>query len=557
MQETLRLDITANNKNAIAGLKQTDVALQQVASTSLKTGQTVAKGSNQAAFALTNLGRVAQDAPFGFIGIQNNLNPLLESFQRLKSESGSTGGALKALAGSLMGPAGLGLALSVGSALLLTFGDRLFNTKKVTEETGNAYTGLSEIISQSNKEAGKEIINTKYLFAAISNVNLSMNERIAGIKQLRSEYPDLLANVTNEKMLAGDTAAAYKLLTVEIINNARAKVGLAKISELEAVKLEAEERKLKIMNATTKELSRTQEFAAKNKWSGGISGGMAPVDVGVSQEKKILERRAGALAVQDNIIKKATETQNFYEQVIGKTNLAKAAETSSTTTNTTAIKANTEAKKENFKYDEFKGHFQPLVKADMPELVNTESIKVQQGSAYNDILAARIKIQDEDNAMVAQANSLAEIGAGVFTDLGNAMLTGQDMGEALANTFKKLAADLAQMVIKALLFKAIMAVIGGGALPVPESAIPLALPGFADGGIASGPKSGYPALLHGTEAVLNPGQFKNLTSNMMNMGAMQGKSNDSGGFVASTSIRGSEMLLMIKRAEANMGLKRG
>ena len=557
MQETLRLDITANNKNAIAGLKQTDVALQQVASTSLKTGQTVAKGSNQAAFALTNLGRVAQDAPFGFIGIQNNLNPLLESFQRLKSESGSTGGALKALAGSLMGPAGLGLALSVGSALLLTFGDRLFNTKKVTEETGNAYTGLSEIISQSNKEAGKEIINTKYLFAAISNVNLSMNERITGIKQLRSEYPDLLANVTNEKMLAGDTAAAYKLLTVEIINNARAKVGLAKISELEAVKLEAEERKLKIMNATTKELSRTQEFAAKNKWSGGISGGMAPVDVGVSQEKKILERRAGALAVQDNIIKKATETQNFYEQVIGKTNLAKAAETSSTTTNTTAIKANTEAKKENFKYDEFKGHFQPLVKADMPELVNTESIKVQQGSAYNDILAARIKIQDEDNAMVAQANSLAEIGAGVFTDLGNAMLTGQDMGEALANTFKKLAADLAQMVIKALLFKAIMAVIGGGALPVPESAIPLALPGFADGGIASGPKSGYPALLHGTEAVLNPGQFKNLTSNMMNMGAMQGKSNDSGGFVASTSIRGSEMLLMIKRAEANMGLKRG
>jgi hypothetical protein len=136
MQETLRLDITANNKNAIAGLKQTDVALQQVATTSLKTGQTVAKGSNQAAFALTNLGRVAQDAPFGFIGIQNNLNPLLESFQRLKSESGSTGGALKALAGSLMGPAGLGLALSVGSALLLTFGDRLFNTKKVPRITG-------------------------------------------------------------------------------------------------------------------------------------------------------------------------------------------------------------------------------------------------------------------------------------------------------------------------------------------------------------------------------------------------------------------------------------
>ena len=47
-----------------------------------------------------------QDAPFGFIGIQNNLNPLLESFQRLKAETGSTGGAFKALSKSLLGPAG-------------------------------------------------------------------------------------------------------------------------------------------------------------------------------------------------------------------------------------------------------------------------------------------------------------------------------------------------------------------------------------------------------------------------------------------------------------------
>jgi hypothetical protein len=122
-------------------------------------------------------------------------------------------------------------------------------------------------------------------------------------------------------------------------------------------------------------------------------------------------------------------------------------------------------------------------------------------------------------------------------------------------------------VIKALLFKAIMAAISGGGSVVTSGVTggsgfgsllqSLLGPGHADGGIVSGPKSGYPALLHGTEAVLNPGQFKNLTSNMMNMGAMQGKSNDSSGFVASTSIRGSEMLLMIKRAEANMGLKRG
>lgn len=123
--ESLRIDIIANNKAAIAGLKETTKELGNVSQEATKAGAALgssAKGTNQAANALTNLGRVAQDAPYGFIGIQNNLNPLLESFQRLKQETGSTKTALSALVNGLAGPAGLGIALSFGSALLLTFG---------------------------------------------------------------------------------------------------------------------------------------------------------------------------------------------------------------------------------------------------------------------------------------------------------------------------------------------------------------------------------------------------------------------------------------------------
>src|SRR5690348_10753810 len=72
--------------------------------------------TTQSTAAMINLGRVVQDAPFGFIGIANNLNPLLESFQRLKVETGSTGGALKALGSSLTGAGGLGLAFSLITA---------------------------------------------------------------------------------------------------------------------------------------------------------------------------------------------------------------------------------------------------------------------------------------------------------------------------------------------------------------------------------------------------------------------------------------------------------
>jgi uncharacterized phage infection (PIP) family protein YhgE len=85
----------------------------------------VAKPTNDATNALSNLSRVAQDAPYGFIGIANNLNPLLESFQRLQTKSGSATEALKSMAAGLVGPAGIGLALGVVSSLAVTFSDEI------------------------------------------------------------------------------------------------------------------------------------------------------------------------------------------------------------------------------------------------------------------------------------------------------------------------------------------------------------------------------------------------------------------------------------------------
>jgi hypothetical protein len=124
-------------------------------------------GSNQAAMALQNLGRVAQDAPFGFIGIQNNLNPLLESFQRLKAETGSTGGALKALVGSLTGAGGLGLALSVVSAAVLfvdmglrAWGVTSSKTKdKINETTKSFKEQKDEFLKSPYQEATTKLID--------------------------------------------------------------------------------------------------------------------------------------------------------------------------------------------------------------------------------------------------------------------------------------------------------------------------------------------------------------------------------------------------------------
>ena len=74
--ESLKLNITADNKSAIDALKQVDAQTKSLDTTFVSTAGKmgdVTKASNSAAFALTNVGRVAQDLPFGFMGIQNNL----------------------------------------------------------------------------------------------------------------------------------------------------------------------------------------------------------------------------------------------------------------------------------------------------------------------------------------------------------------------------------------------------------------------------------------------------------------------------------------------------
>lgn len=87
-------------------------------------------GANEATQSLINLGRVVQDAPFGFLGIANNLNPLQESFARTSASAGGFGNAMKAIGKSVLGPGGIGLAISAISTALIVFGDKLFGAGK-------------------------------------------------------------------------------------------------------------------------------------------------------------------------------------------------------------------------------------------------------------------------------------------------------------------------------------------------------------------------------------------------------------------------------------------
>lgn len=188
--------------------------------------------SNKADQALLNLSRVAQDAPYGFIGIANNLNPLLESFQRLRIESGSNATALKALGSSLIGPGGIGLAIGVVSSLMVVFGDKLFGSKKAAEENRKeivasitAYERFREELSKIVESLAAETAKISLLQGALGDSNLSLNDRKDIIHQLNEVYPSYLNKLGEEK-------TKYDALKSSIEGNIQA---LAQAAEIKAI----------------------------------------------------------------------------------------------------------------------------------------------------------------------------------------------------------------------------------------------------------------------------------------------------------------------------------
>ena len=220
MANGIDIVIGAEVSGALQGLQKVEAATVKAGATINKlpaainsTNQALAKlprGSTEATASLINLSRVAQDAPYGFIGIANNINPLLESFQRLKASTGSTGGALKALGKDLMGGGGLGLAVGVVSSLLVVFGDKIFGAGKKAKEAAAEATGLKDAISGIYSETAKEASQVGSLIALLGNETETRQRKLAAIKELQQIQPEVFNNLKLEGDAVVGLDGAYK-----------------------------------------------------------------------------------------------------------------------------------------------------------------------------------------------------------------------------------------------------------------------------------------------------------------------------------------------------------
>jgi hypothetical protein len=309
-EENLRENATAS---AIQGFDRLEQELTQLNSTQqdvinrqkqlffaserAKNGFTTMSGSmtglvsntKSANIAFANFGRIVQDAPFGLLGISNNIDPLLVSFDKLKQESGGAGKALLSMGKQLIGPAGLIFLLGSALPTALLFAQKYFkDTKKESNLAADAVKRVREEFAKLSAQAAGE--------QGLQSVTEGLN---ANAKALDTVNAALNKYEENERIILGlrqqDTVTINGVVARNQLNieqrerlNQLAKENLS----VNATQLRSDKA---IIEANTAELELTKaQIEAQNDITSARQRYGIAVALTAQEEKKLGDERAKA-----------------------------------------------------------------------------------------------------------------------------------------------------------------------------------------------------------------------------------------------------------------------
>lgn len=559
-QETLKITITADNKEAVTNIQQTITATNNLGTALNK----LPNASGAATQSLVNLSRVAQDAPYGFIGIANNINPLLESFQRLSEQSKKAGSSLsKELVGALTGPAGVGLAIGVVSSLLVVFGDDITNfiNDKLTG-LGDAFNKESDLLKKGSDAYVKASTDINKLKDSFSDYQNGLITKDKFLKEFNSTLGDTIAKTedlaTAEKFLT-DYADTYVQMTF--------KKSVANLAAAEAAKKQIELELLKNKPITPE----TGSYLA------AIFGNPALIGLKAAEAKVALQNGLNSqIGIFEEIRKKYTEEANKIQATLA--GVFGAAD---------ITRPDKKPKKSKLKLEDA-----VLWDWDIEKQIKEENAKMglyQEGykNILGDTFGPKDKAQskasfesgkkelndffqeNEENFKKAEqqakqfANTLANTTTNAIRGMWEAMKRGENVLDALGNAFLKLAEDIAFAIIKAEILAALQVAFGvgtggastaatggGGLLKMLAS---LFGGGMAEGGVVTGPTLTMVGEGNESEAVMPLSKLSGMLNTTFNAGAMRSNSSNSGQFV----LKGSDLVLALQRSNTNLNLRRG
>lgn len=202
--------------------------------------QNVIRPTVNANGALSGFNNIIRDAPFGIIGIGNNITQLADAFGQLQRQTGSTSGALRALGSSVFGPAGLitiGLsaAISLWTVYSMKQQQAASKAKAAAEEIKNLAKITQDAAISSNQfaaSAAGEITALNRLFAVARDETKSREERTNALKELKAQTNGYLKDLTLETAQTEAARKSLDLYNKSLFDSALAKAYQGQIDDL-------------------------------------------------------------------------------------------------------------------------------------------------------------------------------------------------------------------------------------------------------------------------------------------------------------------------------------
>lgn len=217
----------------------------------------IAPAAQKAQNTLTGLSGVVRDLPFGFIAIQNNLPILIDQFSALSKTSGGVGGAIKNLAGALVGPAGaafaFGAVVSVVTGVIQKYGSLGNAIKVLTADNAALVEAQLQFVKESTKAAGASVVEeskVRILTKALLDGKTPRKDQIAYYEELKRISPDVVSGISEENL---GTDESNRLISQNVLLRA------------ELVKLQIQEAGIKAAASTNAEalaIARNKETKA-------------------------------------------------------------------------------------------------------------------------------------------------------------------------------------------------------------------------------------------------------------------------------------------------------
>ena len=557
LQENLQINIGANTQDLQTGLNQATSSVNNFSASV----QRAAKPTGDATQSLVNLSRIAQDAPYGFIGIANNLNPMLESFQRLQVETGSAGNALKAMISGLAGPAGLGLALGVASSLLVKFGDEIFTSSKAIDTWAKNLAETNKQIKETINYSSNQINTMNSLIAVATDYTQSENLRAKALKEIKEQ----LASVNKEE--------AQKLTTQsQLIAGAYAYIEALKAQQLQEVSgKKIAELTIQIAEDRNKIASSTGKGIHPLEWIGLAENEIEATQNRIIQAEGLLRRledlnKAATVATLNNPFSKSG-TQKIDTSIEKDYSLQdRIAEIER------LIKLDTDWANAEMKIHEMMQKFNrkgggdiiqfDLNKGDATPKKLDKELPTWAADYVSDTNKLDKQLQQAQKDAEKFANTLSNNVTNGLMNMFDAMQQGESPLQLLSNFFADLVKQIAAAVIQATIFQAIMSAIipgygeagavagGGGFLGGIGKLL-----GFADGGIVSRPTVAMVGEGGQSEAIMPLNKLGNMLTSTFQAGAMNG--GDGGGGNGQFVLKGNDLVLALQRSNYSLNLRRG